>query len=210
MTDKLHSPPSGGWDGIRMRYEAGVEKVADIAKSIGMTGIALSLKAKADGWMLRTQTNVMKTTVRVSAGIGRTETTQETLRRLKELLQLRIGQLEKELADIGEELDAISRERQIRSVNTVVRTLEKVLDLERKDINRRKRARRDFKHFDEAQRVALAEKIDRIETEGPGAPDGGSAGPDGGAGAQPSMAVLGASHTAVAGANSRGDQIGSE
>ncbi len=197
MNEDGNLAPQGGWSDIRMRYEAGVEKVADIAESIGMSGIALSLKAKALGWMLRTRTNVLKSTVQISAGIGRTETTQETLRRLKELLQLRIGRLEKELADIGEELDAISRERQIRSVNTVVRTLEKVLDLERKDINRRKRQRRDFKHFDEAQRVALAEKIERLETTGNSAPDGAGAGPDGGAGAQSAVAVLGEAHAAA-------------
>jgi hypothetical protein len=199
------APPSGGWDDIRLRYEAGEERVEAIAQSIGLNRLALSLKAKALGWKLRTRTNIKtkasKAKVMIAAGLGRPETTQETLRRLKELLQLRIQKLEKELADIGEELDAIARERQIRSVNTVVRTLEKVLDLEREDISNRKKSRRDFKHFDEAQRVALAAKIERLETAGSGEGDGAGAGPDGSARAEPAVAVLGETQATTAGSN---------
>jgi hypothetical protein len=193
---QVTDPPSGGWDGIRLRYEAGEEKVEAIAASVGMHRLTLSLKAKALGWKLRTQTSAPRAAAAASA--SRTETTQETLRRLKELLQVRIGKLEQELADIGEELDQLGRERQMRSVSTIVRTLDKVLDLERKDINQRKRARKNFQHFDEAQRVALAEKIERLEAEGPGQNHGAGAGPDGSAGTELPVAVLGAADTATA------------
>ena len=50
-----HQPPAPPpvWDHIRLRYEQAQETVAQIAASIGLSPNALSRKAKAEGWLLR-------------------------------------------------------------------------------------------------------------------------------------------------------------
>lgn len=162
MTDEK-TAGQADWSAFRVRYEAGGEKVKDIAAAAGVSGIVLSLKAKALGWKLRTVAK--KVVAKAKPPPKKQETTRDTLKRLKDLLQERVGQLEDEVKALGLELDAITNERQIKSVNLVVRTLEKVLDLERKDKLKRKQHTRDFRHYDDGQRRALAEKIERLEVE---------------------------------------------
>lgn len=160
---KTTPPGEPAWENMRARYEAGEEKVKDIATSFGIAAITLSAKAKALGWKLRA---VAKRAVRkAKAAQKKTESTRDTLQRLKDLLQERILQLEGEVKQLGEDINAIGNERQIKSVNLVVRTLEKVLDLERKDKLKRKQQSRDFKHYDEEQRLALARKIEQLEAD---------------------------------------------
>ncbi len=68
------------------------------------------------------------------------ETTAATIKRLKEVLQQRLVQLEAQVKDIGEEVTALSTPNaQIRSANILVRTIEKVMDLERKDRLRKRK-----------------------------------------------------------------------
>ena len=50
------------WASLRARYELAQETVTDIATSIGITGQALSRKAKALGWALRGATKTKRTT----------------------------------------------------------------------------------------------------------------------------------------------------
>jgi uncharacterized protein (UPF0335 family) len=195
MTEQ-NSPPDGGWEGIRARYEAGVEKVDVIAKEVGLTGLGLSLKAKADGWTLRAK--------KVKAKLKRLkvlkpEKTSDTIKRLKDLLQDRIKKLEAEIGALGEEVGALNNERQARTVSTVVRTLDKVLELERKDKQQRRKAAKDFKHFDDAERLALAQKIERLEAERDSTMADTGSGPEGSAGAQSSVSVLVETETATAG-----------
>jgi hypothetical protein len=171
-TSMTNNTPPGEpvWEHIRARYEAGEEKVKDIAESFGIAAVTLSLKAKALGWKLRTAAK--KAVGKVKAKQKKMETTRDTLHRLKELLQERVAQLEAEVSQLGKEIDAIGNERQIKSVNLVVRTLEKVLDLERKDKLKRKQQSRDFKLYDDEQRRQLAERIARLRNErGGGLPE---------------------------------------
>ncbi len=49
----MTTEPIPDWGSVRARYEQGAEKVQDIAASIGVKPMALSLKAKALGWILR-------------------------------------------------------------------------------------------------------------------------------------------------------------
>lgn len=90
---------------------------------------------------------------------AKSETTRQTLRRLKEILQKRLTQLEGEIGAIGQELNALSNERDIRSANTLVRTLEKVLELEHKDRKQRTSRRQDNLQLDDTQRDELAGRI---------------------------------------------------
>jgi hypothetical protein len=152
--------PTPDWDAIRARYELGEEPVKEIAATLGLKPLTLALKAKALGWMLRRQSPA-KTLLATKS--GKPQSTQATLKRLKELLQSRIENLERQLADIGDKVNAIKTERDLRSVNTLVRTLDKVLELEHKNRSSRIRTTREFKLFDDAERGALADKLERLQ-----------------------------------------------
>ena len=144
------------WAALRARYEQAQETVIEIAASANMTGQALSNKARALGWAMRRR------------GSTKSETTRQTLRRLKDILQKRLTQLEGEIGAIGEELNALTNEREIRSANTLVRTLEKVLELEQKDRKQRAKRRGDRIHLDDSQRDELAGRIDGLRQSGEG------------------------------------------
>jgi hypothetical protein len=189
-------PGEPAWEHIRARYEAGEEKVKDIAASFGIAAVTLSLKAKTLGWKLRQRAK--KAITKTKPPPKKQETTRDTLKRLKDLLQERVAHLEDEVKQLGLELDAITNERQIKSVNLVVRTLEKVLDLERKDKLKRKQQAREFKLYDDEQRRQLAERIARLRNEkgrGLSEPDPAAAGRGG---TELSVALLGEAQPATA------------
>ena len=146
-------PDAAAWVHIRMRYEQTVETVMQIAESIGISANTLSRKAKLDGWALRGAANQRQ----------KSQTTRETIKRLKEILQKRLSQLERELGDIGEDISALSNERDIRATNTLVRTLEKVLQLEHKEIIQRRS--RDTKKLGNEERNELARRIASLPEE---------------------------------------------
>jgi DNA anti-recombination protein RmuC len=102
------------------RYEDGKEQVSAIAAEAGMTAQALTNRARASGWKLR------------SAAKKKQIGTRETIARLKALLQQRLSELEGQIDTLSEQATAATSERDIRAMNTLVRTLEKVLELERK------------------------------------------------------------------------------
>lgn len=141
------------WLRLRREYEAGERPLAEIAGEAGINRQKLSLLARREGWKLRT------------ASRGKSEATRETIRRLKSLLQQRLGELEGQIATLGAEATAASSEKEIRSINTLVRTLEKVLELERKDRAARARRRKEHRQFDDAEREALALRLEALHRE---------------------------------------------
>jgi hypothetical protein len=202
MIEQPPLPDDPAWEHIRARYEAGEEKVKAIAEEIGMTFFELTRKAKALGWKLRSAAKAAKKKVTGTITTVETlkpETTRATLARLKEMLQQRIVHLEAEVKEIGEEVNALANDKQIKAVNLVVRTLEKVLDLERKDKHKRKQQNREYRYFDRDQRRALAEKIDRLEGTRQDALE--ASGPSRGGGAEQPVALLGKTGPASAGGN---------
>jgi hypothetical protein len=152
-------PDDPAWAHIRMRYEQDQETVASIASDVGLASISLSTLAKRLGWVMRGR---LKPIAKPKAP-QKLDSTAATIKRVKEVLQQRLVQLEEHVKDIGAEVSELSTERQIRSANILVRTIEKVLDLERKDRLRRRKETFDFKYFDEQQRQQLAEKIERLQ-----------------------------------------------
>lgn len=188
-------PDDPVWDSIRARYEAGAESVQDIAASIGLSRIVLSMKALRLGWKMRGLPKAKKKKPQTKAT---PPSTRDTIARLKEMLQQRVATLEQELKDLGTEVGALNNERGIRSANMLVRTLEKVLDLERKDKLKRKQAIRDFKYFDDEQRRQLAEKIGRLDAERDGTLAVADSGNGGGGGAEQPVALLGEAEPAAA------------
>jgi hypothetical protein len=121
-----HQPPPDdpAWEHIRARYEAGEEKVKAIAEEIGMNLQQLTTRAKALGWKLRKAAQIakraakknVKRAVKSVEAATRPETTQATLLRLKEMLRQRVAHLEAEVRDIGEEVNALANDRQIKDV----------------------------------------------------------------------------------------------
>ena len=157
-------PDDPVWAHIRLRYEQDQETVASIASDIGLAAISLSRFAKKWGWVLRGRLKPVPKPIAPKAP-AKLDTTAATIKRLKDVLQQRLVQLETQVQDIGAEVSALSTEREIRSANVLVRTIEKVLDLERKDRLRRRKATREFKYFNEQQREQLAGKIEKLQRE---------------------------------------------
>ena len=127
MTEDIEAPAVPDWVDIRARYEAGVEKVAQIAATIGLAGVTLSNKAKAEGWQLRRVRVAMPSIASAepaeaapaaTAKPGKAQSTRQTLLRLKDIIQTRLRNVEGELGEIGEKLNSLSNEREIRSTNT--------------------------------------------------------------------------------------------
>jgi hypothetical protein len=136
---------------LRQDYETAARPAAEIAAAAGINRNALVARARREGWKLR--------------GQRKSASTRQTIARLKDLLQKRLGELEGELGAIGAEVTAATSERDIRSMNTLVRTLEKVLELERKDRTHRSRKRREQRQFDDAERDAFAERLEALHRE---------------------------------------------
>jgi hypothetical protein len=138
------------WVRLRHDYETAARPVAAIAAEAGVSRSALIARARRQGWKLRGR---------------KSASTRQTIVRLKDLLQKRLGELEGELGEIGAEVTAATSERDIRAMNTLVRTLEKVLELERRDRAHRSRKRREQRQFDDAERDALADRLEALHRE---------------------------------------------
>ena len=177
MTEDIEAPAVPDWVDIRARYEAGVEKVAVIAAGLGLAGVTLSNRAKADGWKLR-RIRVAPASIEGAEPAeaaqatppkpAKAQSTRQTLLRLKDVIQTRLRHVEGELGAIGEKLNSLSNERDIRSTNTLVRTLEKVLELEHKERKQRGKHRKDKLRLDDAGRDELARRIASLCESGPG------------------------------------------
>ena len=141
------------WAAIRARYEAATETVAQIAADIDTTPHKLTLLARAEGWLLRT------------SRAKKSQSTRDTIKRLKDLLQNRLSQLESQIGEIGAEISALASERDIRATNTLVRTLEKVLELEHKERKQRSTRARQNRKLNDAERDELARRIEKLRLE---------------------------------------------
>ncbi len=146
-----HTPEA--WAAIRLRYEQATETVAQIAADIETTPHKLTLRARAEGWLLR------------STGKKKNHSTRDTIKRLKDLLQNRLSQLEAQIGEIGAEISALASERDIRATNTLVRTLEKVLELEHKERKQRSSRARQNRKLNDAEREDLARRIENLRME---------------------------------------------
>jgi hypothetical protein len=182
------------WQGVRARYEDPSQNLKALADELGLPRIRLSLEAKARGWTLRGAKPAPHLKTRPQA-----TSTRATLQRFKDLLQTRLGQLENQLTALGEDISTIANKRDIRATNILVRTLEKVLELERKDKSLRARKAAERRHLNDAERDELAQRIARLPPE----PDvdalRGVAGDMAGEGDLTRLALLGAAGPTPAG-----------
>jgi len=143
--------PAAFWARVRERYEEGRESVAAIAADMKITRQTLTVRARREGWRLRAS--------------KKAQGTRATLARFKALLQQRLSEFEAQIGSLSAEASAATSERDIRAMNTLVRTLEKVLELERKERARRTARRKQERRFDDAEREALAEKLKGLQRE---------------------------------------------
>ncbi|MCA3555298.1 hypothetical protein [Aestuariivirga sp.] len=184
--------PAAVWARVRERYENGIEAVTAIARDAGITRQALSARARAEGWKMRGYAHAQS---------RRAQGTRATLARFKALLQQRLTEFEAQIGTLSAEANAATSERDIRAMNTLVRTLEKVLELERKERARRSARRKHDRRFDDAEREALADKLEGLQRElradGPRQPEPDAADPPG-EGDQPRLADVGAAGQAAA------------
>jgi hypothetical protein len=148
--------PAALWARVRERYEHGIEAVSTIAGDAGITRQALTARARIEGWKMRGY---------AQSRPGRAQGTRATLARFKALLQQRLAEFEAQIGTLSAEASAATSERDIRAMNTLVRTLEKVLELERKERARRASRRKHDKRFDDAEREALADKLEGLQRE---------------------------------------------
>ena len=139
------------WQQARGKYEDPATDLKTIAESLGINRSKLIVEARRRGWKLRAVTK--------SSGI------RATIQRFKDLLQKRLGELEGQIGQIGEEVFSTTSERDIRAVNMLVRTLEKVLELERKDRTHRARKIKERRKFDDADRDELARRLTALHHE---------------------------------------------
>lgn len=135
------------WAAIRLRYEQATETVAQIAADIAITPHKLTLRARAEGWALR------------SSPRKKSQSTRETIKRLKELLQNRLAHMENQINALGHDISALESEREIRATGTLTRTLEKVLELENKERKQRYQLSRKTRKLDDAERDELAKRL---------------------------------------------------
>lgn len=140
------------WQQARTDYETTATDLHAIAQALGINRSKLIAEARHRGWKLR--------------GAGKSSSTRATIQRFKDLLHKRLAQLEGEMDEIVAEVASAASERDIRPVNMLVRTLEKVLELERKDRAARARKRKERRKFDDAARDELARRIRGLRREG--------------------------------------------
>ena len=138
------------WQQARTDYETTTTDLNAIAQALGISRYRLIAEARKRGWKLR--------------GTGNSST-RATIQRFKDLLQKRLAQLEGEMDAIVAEVSSAASERDIRPVNMLVRTLEKVLELERKDRAARARKRKERRKFDDAARDELARRLTALHEE---------------------------------------------
>ena len=181
--------PDAFWARVRKRYEEGREAVSTIAGEAGITRQALTNKARSEGWTLRGKPG------------PKPGNTADTLARFKALLQRRLSEFEAQIGSLSAEANAATSERDIRAMNTLVRTLEKVLELERKERARKSGKRKLSRRFDDAEREALAEKLMGLQREilaERARADAAGAGPAPDEAAEPRLADVGAARKAAA------------
>jgi hypothetical protein len=157
------------WIQARYDYENPKTSLKSIAERLNTGVFALAKFAKLQGWKMRTAARAK----------AKAEGTKQTIQRLKDLLQKRLTQFEGQLDAIEVEVSAINNERDIRAMNTLVRTLEKVLELERKDRSLRIRKAKERRQFDDAERDELSRRINALCPERAGSdpePDIGTVG----------------------------------
>ena len=136
------------WSAVKADYDNPALPVVALYKKYRLTKWQLYHHADQQGWLRRT--------VRVPAAAKK-----NAVARLKALVQRRLTELEQTMERLGAELTAVENEREIRAMSLLARTLDKVLELERKD-RARTAKRRGGRPLDDARRRELTLRLDAL------------------------------------------------
>jgi transposase-like protein len=126
------------WDAVRGAYEAGTERIEDIARRFGVTRAALLWRARRDLWASRYTT--------------RSISHAQLLTRLFRLLERHTIEMDRQMTGTGD--------KEVAALGKLVATLEKLIEIEE-----RSTANRPERHqsVDMAElRKKLADRIDRL------------------------------------------------
>jgi hypothetical protein len=177
-----HSAGDGLWASARASYEDTTQNLDALAERLSLTRFQLVREAKARGWRMRTK--------------SRAADTKATIQRFKDLLQTRLSGLE---AAVNALSDDAKSKRDISDINVLVRTLEKVLQLERRERDTRLRRRQQRIRLDDAERSELARRIASLRRPPYGAGNRSGNAPGPAHGSADGLAALGAGEPAAAG-----------
>lgn len=161
------------WRILRQLYESGIATVEDIAAIGGVSRSTLNRHARAENWTRRSrrlETGRRAALARAQAEAGQAadeKRTESEIRRADALASLwqalarQIAVIERHAAERPH--DEQREERDARTLSTLVRALEKLADLDRRDAQRTgQRPARDVT----ALRRELGERLDRLERKG--------------------------------------------
>lgn len=174
---------------VQAAYEKGLVSLSQLALDHGMTRSALVWLARKHGWMRRGATP--------KPGRRRAVMPAATaIAELRELVQSRLQALETAMGAIGAQVTAASGEREIRELSLLTRTLEKVIELERKHGSSTRRGRA-VRAIDDARRDELARRLAALGGDRQRRSGGGGADTSGSEAAADGLAPLGASGPAA-------------
>ena len=154
------------WSAVKADYDNPALPIVALLKKHHVSQWQLYTHANQQGWLRRT--------VRVPASAKKT-----AVARLKALVQRRLTELENTMERLGAELTAVENEREIRAMSLLARTLDKVLELERKH-RARTAKRRGGRPLDDARRRELTRRLDALCQEPVSSAASGGAEPAGG------------------------------
>jgi len=155
--DEANSPD---WTAIRAAYESGEGSVEGLCKTHGVAKTALYIRRRRERWALRNR-------VDSSNPATRGNRRRVMVARFFEALEQQIHEIESSLQREAAQADtsATSRERAARTLSSLVRTLEKLFELDT-SADPAAEARKEAAHRDiEGLRQALAERIARLGRE---------------------------------------------
>jgi hypothetical protein len=146
------------WAAIRLAYEAGAASVKAICRSFHVTNWDLYAVAREQGWRMRGRA----TSAKIKAGAG------DRRRLIEKLYQSLARQMRESEQDVADMTTESARERQARTLSSLTRTLEKLVELENgldaADHGKKKRQR--DKRAAEDLREHLAQKLLRLTRRG--------------------------------------------
>ena len=146
------------WAAVKRAYADPAIRVRETAAKLGMTWQALSAKATKEGWPLRGDTRSIENRLK-GQRVGAVALRHTTLvTRLKRLVEREIGDIEKEYEQEGVPAD---REKAAKRLTVLVRSLDKLTEIQNAGATRRKKGTKD-EHGGEALRTELERRLARL------------------------------------------------
>lgn len=145
------------WTAVRAAYEDGKDSVDSLCKTFRVTRTALYQRRRREKWRPRNR-------VDRTSKFTRSNRRRVMVARIFEALEQQIGDIEISLRNEAGKTDssAAGRERAARTLSSLVRTLEKLFELDT-GADPAAEARKEAAHRDiEGLRQALAERIARL------------------------------------------------